>query len=248
MPAVSEMKDSDIHQRIGQFDWYQPVSFGEGLEAHAHGRPHLSNSFQAGLTKWRYIVERNLPDVQGLRVLDIGCNAGVFSIQLARCGAREVVGIDSNRTWPGWEEQARFVKEALEARCHANYNVRFVDCPMTNIPDANLGHFDFVMALCSLYYISEAEMLRVLKHFRDTECPMVLLQANRNRQTDSAEVKARSGPAFLRRLLKAAGYRFVTVDAPLLYYRPVLVGYLRQPPTLPISRRDRIRRWLHRLF
>jgi 2-polyprenyl-3-methyl-5-hydroxy-6-metoxy-1,4-benzoquinol methylase len=244
----SDVDESELRQRIAQFKWYQPISFGRGLDAHAHGLPHLSQSHQAGLTKWRYIIERNLPDIQGMRVLDIGCNAGLFSIQLARCGAREVVGVDSERAWPGWQQQALFVKEALESRCQTTYNVQYVDCPMTDIPLADLGKFDLVMALCSLYYIPEDEMLRVLRHFYQQGCPTVLLQANKDRRTDSAEVKARSAPGFLLRLLKAAGYSHVTIDAPLFHSRPVLVGHLSWPPASPISRRDRVRRWLHRLF
>lgn len=47
-------------------------------------------------------------DLQGASVLDIGCNAGFYSLEMARRGAGHVVGIDSD---PRYLAQARFAAE-----------------------------------------------------------------------------------------------------------------------------------------
>lgn len=58
---------------------------------------------------WRY-VQDTLPDLQGKSVLDVGCNAGFYSIQSRRRGAKEVVGIDVDRRYL---EQARLATKVL---------------------------------------------------------------------------------------------------------------------------------------
>ncbi len=67
--------------------WYQRIYLGRGvytLDEPAH---------HEGL--WRWLATRVFPaDLKGMSVLDIGCNAGYFSIQAKRCGAGRVVGID----------------------------------------------------------------------------------------------------------------------------------------------------------
>lgn len=51
-------------------------------------------------------------DLTGRSVLDIGCNAGFYSLEMKRRGAARVLGIDSE---PLYLEQARFVSRALAA-------------------------------------------------------------------------------------------------------------------------------------
>jgi SAM-dependent methyltransferase len=240
------MTDELLRQEIAKFRWYQPVSFGGGIVASNRAGPHTLASHEFGRAKWRYIVERNLPDVQGLRVLDLGCNCGLFSIELARAGAREVVGIDSERTWPGWKEQAQLVKEALEWRCATGYNVSFVEGSMASVPELGLGRFDVVMALCSIYYLGDDEIQRLLGHCRETGCPFVLLQGNTNRRDQSPEVRARATPRYLASALRTAGYAHTRIDAPLWYSRPVVVGSTGPFVAAPTSRRDRLRAWLRR--
>src|SRR3954447_6071511 len=51
-------------------------------------------------------------DLSGKTVLDIGCNAGFYSIEMKRRGAARVVGIDSDERYLA---QARFAAEVLNA-------------------------------------------------------------------------------------------------------------------------------------
>ncbi len=82
-------------------------------------------------------------DLRGKTVLDIGCNAGFYSIEMKRRGAERVVGIDSSETYL---EQARFVSRVtgldVELRNLDVYDV------------ARLGEkFDLVIFMGVLYHL-----------------------------------------------------------------------------------------------
>lgn len=61
-----------------------------------------------------------LPDVQGLRVLDLGCGAGQLALHLAQAGAAEVVGVDVSERMLGLARterahpRVRYQREAIE--------------------------------------------------------------------------------------------------------------------------------------
>src|SRR5438270_10874909 len=57
--------------------------------------------------KWRYISKVFPADMQGASVLDVGCNAGFYSIELKRRGAGRVRGGDVD---DGYLEQGRFAE------------------------------------------------------------------------------------------------------------------------------------------
>src|ERR1051326_1488208 len=62
--------------------------------------------------KWRNFADAIPSDLRGKTVLDIGCNAGFYSIEMKRRGADRVVAIDSD---PAYLAQARFAAEICEA-------------------------------------------------------------------------------------------------------------------------------------
>lgn len=244
--AVEPFSDEQIREFIESSTWYQPVPLGNGICTTPLSGVHDQQSPESGRTKWNYIIERNLPDVQGMRVLDIGCNAGLFSIQLARAGARDVVGVDSTQKWEPWLEQANFVKRVLEQRCETTYNVSFVDASMTDIPDLDLGKFDLVVAFCSIYYVDDEEIQRLLRHFYSSGTSHVLLQGNTYRRDQSATVHRRAKPKYLASALSAAGFPHVRVDQPALYGRPVVTARRTPYVTPQLTRKERLRDWLRR--
>lgn len=58
--------------------------------------------------KWRHFADAIPADLSGRTVLDIGCNAGFYAMEMKRRGAAEVLGIDSDADYL---EQARFAAE-----------------------------------------------------------------------------------------------------------------------------------------
>jgi tRNA (mo5U34)-methyltransferase len=60
--------------------------------------------------KWRNFEHAIPRDLSGLTVLDVGCNAGFYSIEMKQRGAKTVVGIDHDKDYLA---QARFAADVL---------------------------------------------------------------------------------------------------------------------------------------
>lgn len=93
--------------------------------------------------KWRRFAHALPADLRGASVLDVGCNAGFYSIEMKRRGAARVVGIDTDERYLA---QARLAAEVsgveLELRRLSVYEV------------ASLGErFDMVLFLGVLYHL-----------------------------------------------------------------------------------------------
>lgn len=91
---------------------------------------------------WRQVEPAFPEDMTGKTVLDVGCNAGFYSLQLHARGA-QVTGIDHD---PHYLEQARFAAEVLGADIeYRHMEVYDVD---------RLGRqFDFVLFMGVLYHL-----------------------------------------------------------------------------------------------
>src|SRR3954463_8842263 len=72
---------------------------------------HFLGSYPEGL--WRAIEPVVPRDLTGKTVLDIGCNAGFFSIEMSRRGAARVLAVDHDERYL---EQARLAVEVAGAR------------------------------------------------------------------------------------------------------------------------------------
>ncbi len=93
--------------------------------------------------KWRRFADQISPDLTGRTVLDIGCNAGFYSIEMKRRGAARVVGIDSD---DGYLRQARFAAKVSGA------DIEFRQLSVYDL--AGLGErFDIVLFMGVLYHL-----------------------------------------------------------------------------------------------
>jgi tRNA (mo5U34)-methyltransferase len=93
--------------------------------------------------KWRRFAHAIPADLTGRTVLDIGCNAGFYALEMKRRGADRVVGVD-------WDEaylaQARFAAEANGA------DIEFRQLSVYDV--AALGEqFDVVLFMGVLYHL-----------------------------------------------------------------------------------------------
>jgi SAM-dependent methyltransferase len=226
-----------ISHNIGCFtEWYQPVDFGSGVVAHVtrppewKSEPDLLNANDNGLAKWKYIVKKHIRNVQGKRVLDLGCSSGLFCIELARLGAREVIGVDRNEQIrhrstdvPPVQDvvaQATFVKRAFELLDGTDYPVTYVAHDIGHLRDLNLGHFDLILALCVVYH--ELDRSRDLIHWLAAMTDRLVLQAS---QGHSGELAKWADKHCQAKLLLEAGFTYVEIDAPSNYSSPVIVGH-----------------------
>src|SRR3954468_19899801 len=93
--------------------------------------------------KWRTFAHAIPQDLSGKSVLDIGCNAGFYSLEMKRRGASRVVGIDSDETYLA---QARFAAEVNGA------DIEFRRLDVYDV--AKLGErFDLVLFMGVLYHL-----------------------------------------------------------------------------------------------
>ncbi len=93
--------------------------------------------------KWRSFSHAVPSDLKGRTVLDVGCNAGFYSIEMKRRGADLVVGIDSDE---GYLAQARFAAEICGAEIELKH--------MSVYEVAELGmQFDIVLFMGVLYHL-----------------------------------------------------------------------------------------------
>lgn len=96
---------SDLQERVDALaPWFHNIDLGGVWTA----PDHFLGDYPGA--KFRRF-ERGLPDVSGRTVLDIGCNAGFYSIEMKRRGASRVLGIDSDERYLA---QARLATETLD--------------------------------------------------------------------------------------------------------------------------------------
>jgi tRNA (mo5U34)-methyltransferase len=97
---------SEIERRVEELQpWFHTLSL-QGVRTAPN---HFLGDYPA--LKWRTFADALPQDLRGKTVLDIGCNAGFFSIEMKRRGAERVVGLD---TEPLYLEQARFASEVSD--------------------------------------------------------------------------------------------------------------------------------------
>jgi tRNA (mo5U34)-methyltransferase len=103
--AVPRNRPSGLDERIDALGpWFHNINLGGVWTA----PDHFLGDYPGA--KFRRFAP-NLPkDLSGKSVLDIGCNAGFYSIEMRRRGARRVLGIDSDVRYL---EQARLATEVL---------------------------------------------------------------------------------------------------------------------------------------
>src|SRR5438876_3533740 len=96
---------SALAQRISELgDWFHNVDL--------HGVPTAPHHFLGDFPniKWKQIASAIPEDLTGATVLDVGCNAGFYSMEMKKRGAKRVLGID---VVDRYLNQARFVAETL---------------------------------------------------------------------------------------------------------------------------------------
>ncbi len=113
------MSPTEIERRVHELgDWFQNLDLG-GVRTAPN---HFLGDYPS--IKWRNFAHAIPADLSGKSVLDIGCNAGFYSLEMKRRGASRVVGIDSDETYLA---QARFAAEvngaAIEFRRLDVYDV-----------------------------------------------------------------------------------------------------------------------------
>lgn len=146
---ASRLRREDIAARVAALGpWFHNLDLG--------GVPTAPDHFLGDYPshKWRRFAHAIPADLRGQSVLDVGCNAGFYSIEMKRRGADRVVGVDTDETYLA---QARFAAEVsgveLELRKMSVYEV------------AELRErFDLVLFMGVLYHLRHPLLALDLLH------------------------------------------------------------------------------------
>jgi tRNA (mo5U34)-methyltransferase len=128
--------------------------------------------------KWRSFAHAIPADLTGKTVLDVGCNAGFYSMEMKRRGASRVVGIDSEELYLN---QARFAAEV------EGFDIEFRNMSVYDI--AELGEkFDFVIFMGVLYHLRHPLLALDLLH-EHVVGDLLLFQSMQRGTTEVDEVQ-----------------------------------------------------------
>lgn len=119
--------------------WFHNLHLPDGTETAPH---HPLGDFPA--FKWRQIAPHLPSELRGWRALDIGCNAGFYSFELARRGA-EVTAIDID---PHYLRQGRWAARQFGLQDR----VEFLEMAVYDLIDLD-RRFDLVLFLGVFYHL-----------------------------------------------------------------------------------------------
>jgi tRNA (mo5U34)-methyltransferase len=104
-PRLRAVPRNELEERIAALaPWFHNIKLGSVWTA----PDHFLGDYPGA--KFRRFAPQLPRDLSGKSVLDIGCNAGFYSIEMKRRGAERVLGIDSDERYLA---QARFASETL---------------------------------------------------------------------------------------------------------------------------------------
>jgi tRNA (mo5U34)-methyltransferase len=136
--SVGNLSRAEIEKQVNALaPWFHNLNL-KGVET---APSHFLGDYPA--VKWRRFADAVPRDLGGKSVLDIGCNAGFYSMEMKRRGAARVLGLDSDEEYL---RQGRFAADVsgldIEFRRMSVYDV------------GALGErFDIVLFLGVLYHL-----------------------------------------------------------------------------------------------
>jgi tRNA (mo5U34)-methyltransferase len=127
----------DEVERLGP--WFHNIDLGHGIQT---APDHFLGDYPR--FKFARFADALPADLTGKTVLDIGCNAGFYSVEMKRRGAARVLGIDSDERYLA---QARLAAEAL-----GQTGIEFRNLSVYDV--GALGErFDLVIFMGVLYHL-----------------------------------------------------------------------------------------------
>jgi tRNA (mo5U34)-methyltransferase len=135
---TSTHSDTRIEERIRELgEWFHNLRLG-GVQTAPN---HFLGDYPT--VKWQRFAQAIPQDLSGRTVLDIGCNAGFYSLEMKRRGADYVLGVDSD---PRYLAQARFAAQVC------GLEIEFREMSVYDV--AALGEkFDIVLFMGVLYHL-----------------------------------------------------------------------------------------------
>jgi len=151
--SAANLTRGDLIDKIKSFEyWHYPFDLGNGVMINTECS---KEKLDLRDFIWPATLDVCGGSLEGMRVLDVGCNAGFWSLQAHRSGAEYVLGIDAR---PVHIEQAQLVRDTLGI---SPKQLEFRQMSVYDLSPKLVGKYD----LCLL--------LRVLQHLRN---PLLALE------------------------------------------------------------------------
>jgi tRNA (mo5U34)-methyltransferase len=135
---AEQLSPAEIQERVHELGaWFQNLNLN-GVQTAPH---HFLGDYPA--VKFAGFADALPNELSGKSVLDIGCNAGFYSLEMKRRGADRVLGVDFDERYLA---QARFAADVLGA------DIEFRQLSVYDVAD--LGEkFDLVIFMGVLYHL-----------------------------------------------------------------------------------------------
>ena len=147
------MNKENLKQQIKElYPWYQRINLDGVMTLNKGGKYGKYYNAKAGEYTWNTITKFLPSSLKGMRILDLGCNAGFYSIQSSLLGAKEVIGIDMS---PIFSKQALFIRDFFEKSYNKKMNITYIKSDIADSDLDNMGDFDYVFAIAVLYHIGK---------------------------------------------------------------------------------------------
>lgn len=144
-----ELKNTDLKRQIDALSpWFHNLRI-DGIQTAPN---HFLGDYPA--FKWAKFQNAIPDDLQGCSVLDIGCNAGFYSLEMKRRNAGRVVGIDSD---------AHYLRQAEFAARAIGVDIEFLQMSVYDVASLN-EKFDLVIFMGVLYHLRHPLLALDLLH------------------------------------------------------------------------------------
>lgn len=129
---------NELARRISEMgEWFHNID----LKGVPTAPSHFLGDFPR--VKWKLVAPALPEDLKGASVLDVGCNAGFYSVEFKKRGAARVLGVDVD---DHYLQQARFVAATLDAE------IEFEKLSVYDV-DTIPGQFDYVLFMGLFYHL-----------------------------------------------------------------------------------------------
>ncbi len=182
--AETGAPDKSLEKRISELgQWFHNLDLN-GVQT---APDHFLGDFPA--IKWKHFADSIPQDLTGASVLDTGCNAGFYALEMKRRGAKRVLGIDVDERYL---QQARFASKTLgleiELEKRSIYAV-----------DEIAGQFDFVFFMGLFYHLRYPLLAldKVIKKVRGKLVFQTMLRGSSNPRTWAPDYEFENKEIFL---------------------------------------------------